>query len=165
LIKWILAVCQSPVYGQVTLVLATGDLIMSVSKIIGAVGLVAALGFSSLSAVAADDRASVAAKVKAACSGGATPSCIALINAQLALAARLGNNAAGLAVAAGLADAIGALGGANPGLGAQLASIVASNGASFVQVAFGAVLDGTGTGSIGGGGGSVGQGSSSGSAG
>jgi hypothetical protein len=129
---------------------------MTVTKILGAVGLVAALSFSS---------ADVAAKVKAACSAGASASCIALIKAELALAAQLGNNAAGLAIAAGLADAVASLGSANPALGTQLATIVATDGASFVQVAFGAVLDGTGTAAIGGGAPPTGQGSSAGSAG
>jgi hypothetical protein len=139
---------------------------MTVTKILGAVGLVAALSFSSISAQAAESRATVAAKVKAACSGGASASCIALIKAELALAAQLGNTADGLAIAQGLGDAVASLGSSNPGLGTQLATIVATSGASFVQVAFGAVLDGTGTAAVGGGDGvPVGQGSSSGSAG
>jgi hypothetical protein len=122
---------------------------MSLGKMLAALGLVTALCISSGMAQASESRSSVASKIKSACSAGASSSCIATIKAQLARASSLGKTPDGLAIAQGLADAVAALGTANPDLGTQLATIVATDGANFVQVAFGAVLDGTGTASNG----------------
>jgi hypothetical protein len=121
---------------------------MSVAKIIGALGFVVAVGMFSLQAEASG-RSDVAAQIKAACAGGASAPCKALIKAQLAAAAKLGNSPAGLAIAQGLADAVADIGQADPASGTELATIVASDGENFVQVAFGAVLDGSGTASKG----------------
>jgi hypothetical protein len=134
---------------------------MMVTKILGTVSLLAIVGFASSNAMA-ESRGSVAAGIAAACAPGKVCSCGA-INPSLAAAAALGKTPEGLAIAAGVGDAVAAIGKVDPDLGTRLATCVATNGSAWVQVAFGAVLDGTGTASTGGG--SVGSGSPAGSAG
>ncbi len=105
--------------------------------------IVAGLAFSPVSAFAID-RASVAAQVLSACSSGG-PQCFATINALLASATGVSASI----IAQGIADATKAISNTNQALAIKIAGLVAKNGSAAVQVAYGSVLDGTGTASVG----------------
>lgn len=121
---------------------------MLFSRIVGSFALVAAIGASAIQVSAASQsRSDVSSLIKKACTEQS--SCLAAVKAQLAMAKCSVNPSADVTLAQGLADAVVAIAKTNAGLATQLATIVASNGAACVQVAFGAVLDGTGTASTG----------------
>jgi hypothetical protein len=125
---------------------------MSISKILSAIGLVAVVGFSGHSASASiglDANMCVCGSAQKILPGVVNP-CIIGAKAQLAEAARLGDSAAGRKIVTDLARQVKALAACDVGLATDLAALAAGS-PQWAQVAFGAVLDGTGTGSIGGG--------------
>lgn len=140
---------------------------MSVARsLVGATFLTLALVFSASGASAAS-RAGVAAEVQAKCTADQT-ACLKAVNDQIASLScsnrqdsntvanpnkrsiGCGCSAEGLDVARGLADATTAISKVNAQLATLMAEAVAKNAAGCAQVAFGAVLDGVGTASIGG---------------
>jgi hypothetical protein len=124
---------------------------MTISKVLGAVGLLAAIGFSGHSASASiglDANMCVCGSATQKLPGVVDP-CILGAKAQLAEAARLGDSPAGRKIIVDLARQVKALAACNVGLATDLAAL-AAGAPQWAQVAFGAVLDGTGTGSIGG---------------
>jgi hypothetical protein len=108
------------------------------------VALLAGLSFSS--AAFSASRSSVAGDVGSACSSDEA-SCLSAVSDKIA--SLQGCSVDALNTSKGLADATVLIGKTNAGLALKIAELVALKGSSCAQVAFGGVLDGTGTASIG----------------
>ena len=131
---------------------------MSRSHIFATVAFLALSMVLSAQGASAASRADVAAGVQASCTTDQA-ACLKAVNDQIA-SLRCENatdlkkrhscscSASALDVARGLADATTAISKVNAPLATLMAEAVASNAVSCAQVAFGAVLDGTGTAAI-----------------
>lgn len=120
---------------------------MTIFRFAAGFGLVTVLGFSIASAQGLNCRNKVSSSIQAVCSGDGS-ACINAIKQQLATAKDAGCGGSGICIAQGLADATSAINARNPILATSMAEAVAVNGAQCLQVAYGAVLDGSGIAAI-----------------
>jgi hypothetical protein len=110
-------------------------------------GLVALSALSYSTSVQAAGRGDTSSEVSAACAADEA-GCIAALKLKLEMTSSCSSEA--IKVSQGLADATAAVSKSNTALAIIMAKYVATNGASCAQLAYGAVLDGTGTASLGG---------------
>ena len=120
---------------------------MTIFRFVAGFGVATLLGFSMASAQSLNCRTQVSSSIQAVCSGDGS-GCINAVKQQLAAAEGAGCGRGGICIAQGLADATSAINVKDPVLATSMAEAVAVNGAQCLQVAYGAVLDGTGTAAI-----------------